>query len=80
MSRINHFLIRLRGWLHKCITIPITTQPVSDHSTILLEGRTVRKGMTPFRFENMWLKIEGFKYIIMGNRKGINLVDPVASL
>lgn len=80
MSRINHFLIRLRGWLHKCIIIPITTQPVSDHSTILLEGKTVRRGMTHFRFENMWLKVEGFKDMVKGDRKGINLVDPVASL
>ena len=53
---------------------------MSDHSTILLEGRRVRRGRTPFRFENMWLKVEGFKDMVKGDRKGINLVDPVASL
>ena len=53
---------------------------MSDHSTILLEGRRERRGRIPFRFENMWLKVEGFKDMVKGDRKGINLVDPVASL
>ncbi|RVW76701.1 hypothetical protein CK203_047532 [Vitis vinifera] len=31
-------------------------------------GGGIRRGMTPFRFENMWLKVEGFKtlYIVGG--------------
>ena len=34
---------------------------VSNHFSILLDGGGLRKGHSPFRFENMWLKVEGFK-------------------
>nr|XP_023928304.1 uncharacterized protein LOC112039655 [Quercus suber] len=33
---------------------------LSDHFPILLESGSHRKGRIPFRFENMWLKAEGF--------------------
>ncbi|RVW24959.1 putative ribonuclease H protein [Vitis vinifera] len=38
--------------------------PVSDHFPILLVGGGIRRGSAPFRFENMWLKVEGFKDLI----------------
>ena len=38
--------------------------PALDHAPILLDGRGIRKGKTPFKFENMWLKVEGFKDLI----------------
>ena len=34
--------------------------PISDHSPILLESGGMARGKSPFRFENMWLKTEGF--------------------
>ena len=37
---------------------------VSDHCPILLDCGGTRKGSSPFRFENMWLKEEGFKDLI----------------
>ena len=33
---------------------------MSDYSPVLLDEGGVRRGFTPFRFENMWLKEEGF--------------------
>ena len=33
---------------------------LSDHFPIVLEGGSFHRGRRPFRFENMWLKDEGF--------------------
>ena len=33
---------------------------LSDHFSIILEGGSFQRGRRPFRFENMWLKDEGF--------------------
>ena len=35
-------------------------RPVSDHWPILLDCGGMRTGKSPFRFENMWLRVEGF--------------------
>ncbi|RVW96673.1 hypothetical protein CK203_020431 [Vitis vinifera] len=37
---------------------------ISDHCPISLEGGGVKKGKTPFRFENMWLLSDGFKELV----------------
>ena len=37
---------------------------MSDHFSILLDGGGLRRGPFPFRFENMWLKVEGFKDLL----------------
>ncbi|RVW72725.1 Glycerol-3-phosphate acyltransferase, chloroplastic [Vitis vinifera] len=39
---------------------------------ILLDGGGVRRGPSPFRFENMWLKEEGFKELLKGWWQGLN--------
>ena len=41
-------------------------RPTSDHFPILLMGGGLRKGPSPFRFENMWLKVDGFKDLLRG--------------
>ena len=35
--------------------------PISDHFPILVEAGGILRGKSPFRFENMWLKTDGFK-------------------
>ena len=39
-------------------------RPTSDHFPVILKGGGLRRGPSPFRFENMWLKVEGFKDLI----------------
>ena len=42
----------------------ILLRPVSDHFPILLDGGDLRSGPSSFRFEIMWLKVEGFKDLL----------------
>ncbi|RVW27006.1 putative ribonuclease H protein [Vitis vinifera] len=39
-------------------------RPTSDHFPIMLKGGGLRRGPSPFRFENMWLKVDGFKDLL----------------
>ncbi|XP_034710620.1 uncharacterized protein LOC117933367 [Vitis riparia] len=59
----NHF-----SGVSQC-TLP---RPVFNHFPILLDGGGVRRGPIPFRFENMWLKEEGFKELLKGWWQGFN--------
>ncbi|RVW28874.1 hypothetical protein CK203_112210 [Vitis vinifera] len=49
------------------------SRPVSDHFPVVLEGGTVEKRSFPFRFENMWLKVEGFQELIQSWWQGIEV-------
>ncbi|RVW41731.1 putative mitochondrial protein [Vitis vinifera] len=40
---------------------------------IIKQGGGIRRGPTPFRFENMWLKVEGFKDIVRTWWQGIEV-------
>ena len=39
-------------------------RPISDHFPITLEKGKLEKGNVSFRFENMWLKVEGFSHLV----------------
>ena len=64
-SRLDRFLVsddwedQFSGLVQK-----ILPNPTSDHAPILLDRGGIINGKFPFRFENMWLKEEGFKDLI----------------
>ena len=64
-SRLDHFLI-LDQWEDHFSAITQFALPrlVSDHSPIVFEAGGFSSGKSPFRFENMWLKIDGFKDLV----------------
>ena len=64
-SRLDCFLVN-EGWdSHfgdaRQFVLP---RPVSDHFPLLMDEGGLRRGPTPFRFENMWLKVEGVKDLL----------------
>ena len=61
-SRLDRFLVT-DNWdnMFNGAVQGILPRPVSDHFPILLEGGGLKRGPSPFRFENMWLEEEGFK-------------------
>ena len=65
MSRLDHFLV-IGDWeSHFNGVVQYTLpRPMFDHFSIFLDGGGVRIGPTPFHFENMWLKEEGFKDLL----------------
>ena len=66
MARLDKFLVSEEwDYLFGGVRQSILPRPTSNHFPILLEGsRSLSKGPSPFRFENMWIKEEGFKDII----------------
>ena len=65
MSRLDRFLV-LGDWESQFSNVNQRTlpRPVSDHCPVLLDSEGIKSGPSPFRFENMWLKFEGFKDLL----------------
>ncbi|XP_019082000.1 uncharacterized protein LOC109124331 [Vitis vinifera] len=63
--RLDRFLVS-EGWEGHFSNVLqcVLPKPVSDHSPILLDVGGMRRGPSPFRFESMWLKEEGFKDLV----------------
>ena len=64
-ARLDRFLVS-PSWLDQFsgVTQSRLPWPISDHFPIILVGGGIRRDPTPFRFENMWLKVEGFEDLI----------------
>ena len=73
-SRIDRFFISEEWESHfQGAVQTVLTRPVSDHAPVLLDGGGMRRGPKPFRFENMWLKSEGFKKVLKQWWEGIQV-------
>lgn len=64
-ARLDRYLVT-QDWLDKfCGVVQCRLpRPISDHFPIMLKGGGLRRGPSPFRFENMWLKVDGFKDLL----------------
>ena len=67
MSRLDIFLVSA-DWESQFSNVIQRTlpRPVFDHCPVLLDNDGIKTGSSPFRFENMWLKVEGFKDLLRG--------------
>ena len=64
-SRLDRFLVSSNWENHFSGVVQyILPRPVSYHFPILLDGGGIRSNPTPFRFENIWLKAEGFEELL----------------
>ena len=62
MARLDRFLVS-QDWIdhHGNVVQLKLPRPTFDHAPLLLDCGGRRRGPTPFLFENMWLKVEGFQ-------------------
>ena len=73
LARLDRFLVS-QDWLDHYgnvmqLKLP---RPTSDHAPILLDSGGMRRGAIPFRFKNMWLKVEGFQDLMEGWWQGVS--------
>ena len=64
-ARLDHFLVT-QSWLDlfRGVVQSRLSRHTSDHFPILLKGGGLSRGPSQFRFENMWLKVDGFKDLL----------------
>ena len=67
MSHLDRFLVTA-DWESQFSNVIQSTllRLVSDHCPVLLDSDGIKSGPLPFRFENIWLKFEGFKDPLRG--------------
>ena len=61
MSRIDKVLVSIEWEDHFLdVTQRLLSRVLSNHCPLLVEVGGMSRGKSPFKFENMWLKVEGF--------------------
>ena len=73
-ARLDRFLVT-QSWLDQLNEVVQCRlpRPTSNHFPIVLMGGGLRKGPSPFRFENMWLKADEFSDLLRGWWQGIEV-------
>ena len=72
-SRLDCFLVS-EEWenLYNGVVQSVLPRAISDQFPIFLDVGGVRWGLSPFRFELMWLKIECFKETLRNRWQGMS--------
>ena len=72
-AKLDRFLVT-QSWLDHFNEVVQSRlpRPTSDHFSIFLIGG-LRRGPSPFRFENMWLKADGFTDLLRGWWQGVEM-------
>ncbi|RVW98390.1 hypothetical protein CK203_026882 [Vitis vinifera] len=73
-ARLDRFLVT-QNWLDHFNGVVQSRLPrtTSDHFPILLMGGGLRRGPSSFRFENMWLKVDGLRTFFRVGARGLRL-------